>query len=55
MFTDHDNSGLELIHGLLDLIMKKINIKNDEKNGTHFYLKLFFIKYIFFNLILLNQ
>jgi phenylalanyl-tRNA synthetase beta chain len=29
MFTDHDNSGLELIHGLMDLIMKKINVKND--------------------------
>jgi len=29
MFTDNDNSGLELIHGLLDFIMKKINIKND--------------------------
>lgn len=33
MFTDHDNAGLELIHGLLDQIMKKLNVPFDEKNG----------------------
>jgi hypothetical protein len=29
VFTDHDNSGLELIHGLLDHIMKKLDISFD--------------------------
>jgi hypothetical protein len=33
MFTDHDNSGLELIHGLLDQVMKKIGLKNQDGNG----------------------
>jgi hypothetical protein len=29
LYTDHDNSGLELIHGLMDQIMKKLDIKLD--------------------------
>lgn len=33
MYTDHDNSGLELIHGLLDQVMKKIGLKNQDGNG----------------------
>jgi phenylalanyl-tRNA synthetase beta subunit len=33
MFTDHDNSGLELIHGLLDHIMKKLGLKFDALTG----------------------
>jgi len=35
MFTDHDNSGLELIHGLLDQVMRKIGLKNQEGNGKN--------------------
>lgn len=33
MFTDHDNSGLEIIHGLLDQVMKKLDIPFDKENG----------------------
>ena len=33
VFTDHDNAGLEIIHGLLDHLMKKIDVKFDAENG----------------------
>ena len=42
MYTGHDNDGLELIHGLLDHIMKKIDIKFDDKEGNLFYIRLFY-------------
>ena len=34
MFTDHDNAGLEIIHGLLDHIMKKLDIAFDKEKGN---------------------
>lgn len=33
VYTNVDYSGLELIHGLLDFLMLKLNVKQDEKLG----------------------